>query len=126
MWTASPLGRESATPRRRLAIKSRLRLFRLPPQPLLDSMRRVRVRHLTCYKSSMRKVRRAVARCALQIGLVALAIATAGGAAAGLAVGDPAPAFSLPGSDGATHNLERYRGKQAVVVAWFPKAFTPG
>lgn len=50
----------------------------------------------------------------------------AGSAAAELSVGDPAPAFSLPGSDGSTHSLAQYRGKQGVVLAWFPKAFTPG
>ena len=43
-----------------------------------------------------------------------------------LKVGDPAPAFSLPGSDGRTHTLEEHKGKQAVVIAWFPKAFTGG
>jgi peroxiredoxin Q/BCP len=42
-----------------------------------------------------------------------------------LKVGDPAPAFSLPGSDGKTHTLADYRGK-TVVLAWFPKAFTGG
>jgi peroxiredoxin Q/BCP len=44
----------------------------------------------------------------------------------GLAVGDAAPAFSLPGSDGKTHSLEQHLGKRAVVLAWFPKAFTGG
>ena len=34
--------------------------------------------------------------------------------------------FSLQGSDGRTHSLADYRGKQAVVLAWFPKAFTGG
>ena len=43
-----------------------------------------------------------------------------------LKVGDPAPDFSLKGTDGKTHRLADYRGKQAVVVAWFPKAFTQG
>ena len=43
-----------------------------------------------------------------------------------LKVGDPAPDFSLKGTDGKTHRLAGYRGKQAVVVAWFPKAFTQG
>ena len=47
-------------------------------------------------------------------------------AAGGLQVGDVAPAFSLPGSDGATHTLASFKGKQAVVLAWFPKAFTGG
>lgn len=46
--------------------------------------------------------------------------------AAELKVGDQAPAFSLPGSDGKTHTLVESRGKQAVVLAWFPKAFTGG
>jgi peroxiredoxin Q/BCP len=43
-----------------------------------------------------------------------------------LKVGDTAPDFSLRGSDGKTYKLSDYRGKQAVVLAWFPKAFTPG
>jgi thioredoxin-dependent peroxiredoxin len=43
-----------------------------------------------------------------------------------LKVGDQAPAFSAPGSDGKTHTLQESRGKQAVVLAWFPKAFTGG
>jgi thioredoxin-dependent peroxiredoxin len=46
--------------------------------------------------------------------------------AAELKVGDMAPAFSAPGSDGKTHTLAESRGKQAVVLAWFPKAFTGG
>ena len=40
--------------------------------------------------------------------------------------GDPAPEFSLAGSDGKTHKLSDFKGKQAVVLAWFPKAFTGG
>ena len=43
-----------------------------------------------------------------------------------LKVGDKAPAFSLPGSDGKTYSLDDFKGKKAVVVAWFPKAFTGG
>ena len=42
-----------------------------------------------------------------------------------LEVGDAAPDFELVGSDGATHSLAGLRGR-GVVVAWFPKAFTPG
>jgi peroxiredoxin Q/BCP len=41
-----------------------------------------------------------------------------------LRVGDPAPNFELSGSDGKTYSLTDYRGKQVVVLAWFPKAFT--
>jgi hypothetical protein len=44
---------------------------------------------------------------------------------ADLKVGDMAPDFSLPGSDGKIHKLSDYRGK-TVVLAWFPKAFTGG
>jgi thioredoxin-dependent peroxiredoxin len=40
--------------------------------------------------------------------------------------GDPAPAFSLPGSDGKTYTLAEFKGKMPVVLAWFPKAFTGG
>ena len=46
--------------------------------------------------------------------------------AAELKVGDMAPEFSLQGTDGNTHTLSEYRGEQAVVVAWFPRAFTTG
>lgn len=46
--------------------------------------------------------------------------------AAELKVGDEAPAFSLRGTDGKTYSLDDFRGKEAVVVAWFPKAATPG
>ena len=47
-------------------------------------------------------------------------------AAEGLKVGDPAPDFELVGSDGKTHKLSDYKGKRAVVVAWYPRAFTGG
>ena len=47
-------------------------------------------------------------------------------AAEPLKVGDAAPDFSIPGSDGKTYKLSDFKGKQAVVVAWFPKAFTGG
>lgn len=57
--------------------------------------------------------------------LLAFAAATAAPAAA-LEPGDEAPAFSLPGSDGETWTLSQFAGKQGVVLAWFPKAFTPG
>ena len=43
-----------------------------------------------------------------------------------LQVGDPAPDFELAGSDGVTYRLRDLAGKTAVVVAWFPKAFTGG
>jgi peroxiredoxin Q/BCP len=46
--------------------------------------------------------------------------------AAELRVGDPAPDFSLEGSDGKTYRLADFKGEQAVVLAWFPRAFTSG
>jgi len=45
-------------------------------------------------------------------------------AAATLKVGDPAPPFSLAGSDGKLHSLASYKGKQVVVLAWFTKAYS--
>ena len=42
-----------------------------------------------------------------------------------LKVGDKAPAFSLMGTDGKTYSLDQFKGKKAVVVAWFPKADHP-
>ena len=60
---------------------------------------------------------------------VSLAAAVVGGqdapAPVELKVGDTAPDFSLPGSDGKTHRLSDYKGR-AVVLAWFPAAFTGG
>ena len=45
---------------------------------------------------------------------------------ADLKPGDPAPDSKLPGSDGKTYQLSDFKGKQAVVISWFPKAFTGG
>jgi thioredoxin-dependent peroxiredoxin len=42
-----------------------------------------------------------------------------------LKVGDMAPDFTLPGTDGKTYSLRELRGHW-VVLAWFPKAFTGG
>ncbi len=63
------------------------------------------------------------------LGAVLSLVTSAAGLAqapAELKVGDVAPAFSAPGSDGKTHTLAESKGKQAVVLAWFPKAFTGG
>ncbi len=54
------------------------------------------------------------------------AAAVSGQAVAALAVGDAAPDFTLPGSDGKDAKLSSFHGKKAVVLAFFPKAFTGG
>jgi peroxiredoxin Q/BCP len=43
-----------------------------------------------------------------------------------LEAGDTAPDFSLQGSDGKAYSLEQFKGVQAIVIAWYPKAFTRG
>lgn len=66
-----------------------------------------------------------LAALALGLGLVLSAGAVRAGEG-DLKVGDKAPPFSLEGTDGKTYSLDQFKGKQAVVVAWFPKADTPG
>ena len=41
-------------------------------------------------------------------------------------VGDHVTGVKLPGSDGKEYNLEDFKDKQAVVMVWYPKAFTGG
>jgi peroxiredoxin Q/BCP len=67
-------------------------------------------------------------RALIAIAFVATLIAHVGAQAPAvtLKVGDQAPDFTLQASDGKTYSLADYRGKKAVVVAWFPKAFTAG
>ena len=59
-----------------------------------------------------------IALCALALGGNAVAEE--------LKVGDKAPDFELQASDGKTYKLSSFAGKQAVVLAWFPTAFTQG
>ena len=42
-----------------------------------------------------------------------------------LKVGDQAPDFTLPATDGKTYSLKDLKGHW-VVLGWFPKAFTGG
>jgi thioredoxin-dependent peroxiredoxin len=63
----------------------------------------------------------------LLLGVVIGPLAVAAPASAKeLAVGDPAPDFTLKASDGKTYHLADFKDKQAVVLAWFPMAFTTG
>lgn len=67
--------------------------------------------------------------CALGLAVAAPAPMLAQQAAApavNLQVGDMAPDFTLKATDGKTYKLSDFRGKQAVVIAWFPAAFTQG
>ena len=61
--------------------------------------------------------------------LIALLVVP-GSAAAGptLSVGDRAPEFEFQGSDGELYTLKGLLagGKRGIVLAFFPKAFTPG
>jgi len=63
--------------------------------------------------------------CCIMVVMAVAAVGVRGVQAQGLEVGDMAPAFSLPGTDGNTHSLSDYAGTP-VVLAWFPKAFTGG
>jgi thioredoxin-dependent peroxiredoxin len=60
------------------------------------------------------------------LSLGALGLAVPPGPARELKVGDPAPEFALQGSDGQVHRLSDFKGRMAVVLAWFPKAYTSG
>ena len=66
----------------------------------------------------------------LKVITLAVALVCAAGWTSALAAelkeGDVAPDFSLPGSDGKTYSLASFKGKQVVVLAWYPKAFTGG
>jgi len=62
----------------------------------------------------------------LPVLVAGVALLAAGGSAAAPGVGDEAPAFELAGSDGKRYALSQFVGKRGVVLAWFPRAFTPG
>ena len=59
-------------------------------------------------------------------GLIRIATHRADNHRVALAPGDDAPDFELTASDSRTYRLSAFRGHSAVVIAWFPKAFTGG
>ena len=63
---------------------------------------------------------------AASLGLAALLSQAPASAAEELKVGDKAPDFTLKATDGKTYSLADFKGKKGVVLAWFPKADTPG
>ncbi|MFT7222123.1 MAG: hypothetical protein ACI8Z1_003747 [Candidatus Azotimanducaceae bacterium] len=69
----------------------------------------------------LRKVSQRFIRAALLLAACAVSSASIGAPE----TGDPAPDFSLKGSDGLIHSLAELRGR-GVVIAFFPKAFTGG
>jgi peroxiredoxin Q/BCP len=57
----------------------------------------------------------------MKMGLIAMLLGSAT-----LKVGDRAPDFTLPDTEGKTVTLSRLLADGPVIVAFFPKAFTPG
>jgi thioredoxin-dependent peroxiredoxin len=58
---------------------------------------------------------------AMRIGMLAMLLGSAA-----LKVGDRAPDFTLPDTDGKPVSLSRLLVQGPVILAFFPKAFTPG
>ena len=69
----------------------------------------------------MRITHAAVLAATLSLGLLAQAPPSST-----LKVGDKAPDFTLPSTQGGTVHLADYIGKSTVVLAFFPAAFTGG
>lgn len=62
----------------------------------------------------------------LRLALAACALLASPAAAQELKVGDAAPDFTLPATDGKTYSLNKDLKGRWVVLGWFPKAFTAG
>jgi peroxiredoxin Q/BCP len=57
----------------------------------------------------------------MKMGIIAMLLGSAT-----LKVGDRAPGFTLPDTEGKQVTLSRLLADGPVIVAFFPKAFTPG
>ena len=79
-------------------------------------------------KKGYRLLPLALGACGLLAGSAGAQTTTTAGstAAAELKVGDQAPDFTLPATDGKTYSLSKDLKGKWVVLAWFPKAFTAG
>ena len=73
----------------------------------------------------MKKALRLLPLALVACGLLA-SPATAQTPTAELKVGDMAPDFTLPATDGKTYSLSKDLRGHWVVLGWFPKAFTAG
>ena len=56
----------------------------------------------------------------------AITFSLAASTATALEVGDQAPDFLLEATDGKSYSVSQFNGSEAVVIAWYPKAFTGG
>jgi thioredoxin-dependent peroxiredoxin len=74
----------------------------------------------------MRKALRLLPLALATCGLLAGPAAAQTAPATELKVGDQAPDFTLPATDGKTYSLGKDLRGRWVVLAWFPKAFTAG
>ena len=55
-----------------------------------------------------------------------MSLASVGQAEDVVKVGAKTPEFEMKGSDGKTYAAKDFAGKKAVIIAWFPRAFTGG
>jgi cytochrome oxidase Cu insertion factor (SCO1/SenC/PrrC family) len=78
-------------------------------------------------KMALRRLPLALVACGLLASPAGAQTTTpAASTAAELKVGDQAPDFTLPATDGKTYTLSKDLKGKWVVLAWFPKAFTGG
>ncbi len=64
--------------------------------------------------------------CKALVGLAFFFCLAAQPASHAVEVGQNAPDFELPATDGKTYRLSDFEGKSPVILAWFPRAFTSG
>jgi peroxiredoxin Q/BCP len=74
----------------------------------------------------MKKVSRLLPLALIACGVLASPAGAQTTTTAELKVGDQAPDFTLPATDGKTYSLSKDLKGKWVVLAWFPKAFTGG